>query len=204
VVDLEYEPGSLLPPFPPERVAELEDEFTHYCGRRKRLALPASYVEHLTAFHGGVPGKKCFREPGGRVRVLGRFFNFLKEEDLSPPYTKSWRSWSLGPDIRLDYRLADFMDNEHWCIRLGYPGIHLFPIAGLDYAGHDCRGMEEFDLLCFHYGRKTEPAVVTWPWDSSWYDRKPEVVRVADTFAAFLPMLFREENHITTEEIKDF
>jgi hypothetical protein len=189
-----------VPPFPSERIAEFEMWLAPYW-ERKRIAIPPAYVEHITAFHGGVPGKRCFREPDGRIRVIGRLFNFLDKSDLSPPYTRSWRSWSLGPDVRLDYRLRDYLNNEYWCIRLGYPEVNLLPIAGLDYAGHDCRGMDEFDLLCLHYGRKKEPAVVTWPFDSSWYDRPPDIVRVADSFAEFLPMLFRDENRITTEKI---
>ena len=204
MVDLEYEPGSLLPPFPRERIDEFEKWLAGYW-ERERIKLPAAYVRHITKFHGGVPGKKCFRDADGRVRVVGRFFNFLREEDLTEPYTKSWRSWSLGPDIRLDYRVEDFLDNEFWCARLGYPGCDLVPIAGLDYAGHDCRGMDEFDLLCLHYSQKAAPFVVTWPFDGSSYEEEPELVRVAESFADFLPMLYRDKkNRVATERIDRF
>jgi len=192
VVDLEYEPGSLLPPFPEQRLIAYQRHLSFYW-ERGPVVLPAAYVEHVSLFHGGVPGKACFREPNGRVRHIGRFLNWLEKDDLTPPFVKSWRSWSLGPDIRLDYRVQDFQDNEFWCIRLGYPETNLLPIAGLDYAGHNCRGMEEFDLLCLHYQkRRKEPSVVTWPFETSWYDRRPRIVRVADSFAEFLPMLCRD------------
>lgn len=104
----------------------------------------------------------------------------------------------------MDYSIHAFMDLEHWCIRLGSTGTNLLPIAGLDYAGHDCRGMEEFDLLCLHYADAPDPAVVTWPFDTSFYGREPEIIRVADTFAEFLPLLFRDENPITAEQIDTY
>ena len=43
----------------------------------------------------------------------------------------------------------------------------VLPIAGLDYAGHDCRGMSEYDLLCLDYGARGEPAAVVWPFSDS-------------------------------------
>jgi len=192
VVDLEYEPDSLLPPFPEQRLIAYQRYLAWYWSRGP-IALPTAYVEHVSLFHGGVPGKACFRESGGAARHIGRFLNWLEKEDLKPPFEKSWRSWSLGPDIRLDYRVQDFHNNEHWCIRLGDTETNLLPIAGIDTVGNDCREMEGFDLLCLHYAkRRKEPYVVTWPFRSSWYDRRPDIVRVADSFAEFLPMLYRD------------
>jgi hypothetical protein len=199
VIDLEYEPASLLDPPPPERVREFERRLGRYWERRLRL--PAAYVEHITTFHGGVPGKKCFQTPSGKVRVLGRFFNFLEPADLEPPLTRSWRSWSSGPDVRLDYRVKEFLNNEFWCLRLS--GTRLLPIAGLDTAGHDCRGMDEINLLCLDYSRPGPPSVAAWQFDGSWEDH-PVKETVAASFARFLPMLYREANRITTEEIEWF
>src|SRR5262249_55805296 len=140
----------------------------------RRIRLPREYVEHMTLFHGGVPGKKCFRTPSGRIRVLGRFFNFLEEKELQEPFTPTWRSWGRPQDVRLDYRVLEYFDNEFWAIRRDQ--FHLVPIAGLDTAGHDCRGMDEYDLLCLDYDRQREDpksalSVVTWDFHASWEDR---------------------------------
>src|SRR5262249_37298946 len=137
--------------FPVQRLEDLNKWLCSFWEREVRL--PAAYVEHIAEFHGGVPGKNCFATASRTTRVLCRFFNFLERSDLRPPFTQSWRSWSLGPDIRLDYRLRSYLDNEFWAFRLEERSqdLYLLPIAGLDTAGHDCREMEEYDLLCLNY-----------------------------------------------------
>jgi hypothetical protein len=198
-IDLEYEPNNLLGPARRARIRAFEKWLRGFWERPVRL--PASYVEHITTFHGGVPGKKCFRTASGRVRVLGRFFNFLEEADIKPPILPTWRPWGMGQDIRLDYRVAEYLDNEHWAIRIDQ--FHLLPFAGLDTAGHDCRAMNEYDLLCFDYDAEDEPAVVTWDFHESWEDRAITEV-VATSFAEFLPMLYRCKNRVTKEAINTF
>ena len=197
--DLKYEPGSLLPPIRPGRIRAFEKWLSGFWERPLRL--PASYLEHITTFHGGVPGKKCFKTASGRVRALGRFFNFSEPEDLSPPVVPTWRSWGGRQDIRLDYRLAGYLDNEHWAIRIDQ--FDLLPFAGLDTAGHDCRGMDDYDLLCLDYDAADEPAVVTWDFHGSWEGRAVTEA-VAASFAEFLPLLYRCRNHITKEAIDTF
>src|SRR5262249_54657205 len=148
--------------FPTQRLFEFDKWLSFFWERE--VQLPTAYKEHITAFHGGVPGKKCFATLSGEARVLCRFFNFLELSDLRPPFTKSWRSWSFGPDIRLNYRVRSYFDNEFWAFQLAErsKGLKLLPIAGLATAGHDCREAEEYDLLCLDYGLPGEPPVVTW------------------------------------------
>lgn len=181
--DLEYDPATLLPPCPPERLRKFEEWLSWYWGAETRL--PAAYAEHLLRYHGGCPGKACFRTATGSTRMVGRFFNFLEEDDLSPPLTPTWRAWSAEPDVRLDYRVEGFLDYEFWCARLEAAG-HVLPIAGLDTAGHNCRDMNEIDLLCLDYNAEGEPAVVTWGFPGF-----EPVVGVAASFAAFLGRLVR-------------
>lgn len=187
MIDLEYEPGSLLPPLPEGRLREFEQRLSDYW--EKPVRLPAAYAEHVTAFHGGVPGKKCFTMPSARVRAIGRFLNYLEEEDLQPPYEASWRSWTLGPDIRMDYQVDSYFMNEFWNIRLNAEDADLLPIAGLDMNGHDCRAMDEYDLLCLDFTRDGEPPVVAWQFDGSWWETGVITEPVAASFAEFLPML---------------
>jgi hypothetical protein len=182
MVDLEYQAGSLLPPFPPERLPAFDKWLSHYWEREIRL--PRAYAEHTLAFHGGAPRKACFRTPSRRTRMIGRFFNFLERSDLTPPLTPTWRQWSGEPDVRLDYRVKGFLDYEFWCLRL--EGTTYLPIAGLDTAGHNCRDMDEINLLCLDYSAGGEPPVVAWEFPGF----QPAEV-VAPSFADFLPMLRR-------------
>jgi hypothetical protein len=198
-IDLEYEPGSLLPPARAGRIRAFERWLSRFWERPVRP--PAAYFEHITAFHGGVPGKKCFRTPSGRVRVLGRFFNFLEEEELEPPVVPTWRPWGGRRGIRQDYRVAEYLDNEPWARRIDQ--LNLLPFAGLDTAGHYCRGMDEYDLLCLDHDAGDEPAVVTWDFHLSGEGRAVTEV-VAASFAAFLPLLYRCRNRVTAEAIETF
>jgi hypothetical protein len=183
MVDLEYEPASLLPPCPPERLRKFEQWLSWYWGTEVRL--PEAYANHVLQFHGGCPGKACFQSPDGGTRMVGRFFNFLEEADLSPPLTPTWRQWSNEPDVRLDYRVEGFLDYEFWCLRLE-PAGHCLPIAGLDTAGHNCRDMDEINLLCLDYSQGGEPTVVAWEFPGF-----EPVAPVAPSFEVFLDRLFR-------------
>ena len=81
--------------------------------------------------------------------------------------------------------------------------FHLLPFAGLDTAGHDCRAMDEYDLLCLDYDAGDEPAVVAWDFHESREDRAVTEA-VAASFAEFLPMLYRCRNRITEEAVETF
>jgi hypothetical protein len=205
-VDLEYEAGSLLPAVGRQRVRQFARWLADYFERPIRL--PAAYAEHLAAFHGGVPGKSCFATPAGRVRVVCRFFNLLRPEDLRPPLLPSWRSeagYSASPDIRLDYSVYHYFDDEMWDGRLRESDSPLVPIAGLDTAGHNCRVMAEYDLLCLRYDEdeeEGEPAVVLFDFHESVAEAVTEFV--APSFAAFLPMLHRCRNRVTQEAVDKF
>jgi hypothetical protein len=183
MVDLEYDPASLLPACPSERLRAFENWLSRYW--EADVHLPQAYVDHILQFHGGCPGKACFRTVADETRVVGRFFNFLEESDLTPPLTPTWRQWSAEPDVRLDYRVEGFLDYEFWCLRLERAG-NCLPIAGLDTAGHNCRDMDEINLLCLDYSAGGEPAVVAWEFPGF-----EPVEAVAPSFAAFLKQLFR-------------
>jgi hypothetical protein len=183
MVDLEYDPSTLLPPCPPERLQKFEKWLCWYWEAEVRL--PQAYIDHIQRYHGGCPGKACFRTAAGKTRMVGRFFNFLEEADLSPPLKPTWRQWSGEPDVRLDYRVEGFLDYEFWCLRLER-ARHVIPIAGLDTAGHNCRDMDEIDLLCLDYNAGGEPAVVAWQFPGF-----APVVAVASSFAVLLGQLSR-------------
>lgn len=205
-LDLAYQAGSLLPAVERKRFRKLMRWLVEYFERPLRL--PAAYVDHLTAYHGGVPGKCCFTMPDGRIRVLCRFFNLLEEDDLEPPLIPSWRQqagYSTSPDIRLDYSVYHYFDDEMWDGRLGLSDAPLVPIAGLDTAGHNCRLMAEYDLLCLQYDEdeeEDEPVVVAFDFHAS--VTEAVTTPVAPSFAAFLPMLRVCQNPVTQEAVDRF
>jgi hypothetical protein len=196
MVDLEYDPSSLLPPCPGERLRAFEKWLSRYWETEVRL--PQAYFDHVQEFHGGCPGKACFRTANGRTRMVGRFFNFLEKGDLTPPLTPTWRQWSAEPDVRLDYRVKGFLDYEFWCVRRERAG-HCLPIAGLDTAGHNCRDMDEFNLLCLDYTGGGDPTVVAWEFAGF----KP-VVAVAPSFETFLGKLFRCPENVVSGPAKNW
>lgn len=196
MIDLEYDPVTLLVPFPPERLRKFEKWLS--CYWESDVRLPTAYINHIQQFHGGCPGKACFRTKSGETRMVGRFFNFLEEGDLTPPAMPTWRQWSMGQDVRLDYQVAGFLDYEFWCVRLEEAG-NCLPIAGLDTAGHNCREMDEFNLLCLDYTDGGEPTVVTW--EQPGFD---PVIPVAESFADFLKQLFHCPNGVVRGEAQNW
>ena len=133
--------------------------------------------------HNPLLRSELIRTPAGQIRMLGRFFNFLEKDDLVPPLTPTWRQWSAEPDVRLDYRVAGFLDYEFWCVRL--EATTYLPIGGLDTAGHNCRTMDEMNLLCLDYSIEGEPSVIAW---NSSFD---PVEVIAQSFEVFLSILQR-------------
>lgn len=60
------------------------------------------------------------------------------------------------------------------------------------------------DLLCLDYQKPGEPSVVTWNFEMSWHDPE-EIVKVADSFGEFLPMLYtRPDDFPITNENEYF
>ena len=142
MADLEYDPATLLPPCPPERLGKFEEWLRWYWAADVRL--PRAYTDHVQRHHGGCPGKACFRTAAGRPRMVGRFFNYLEEGDL-PPLEASWREWSGESDVRLDYRVEGFLDYEFWCVRLEQAGH----VPGVERAARNLLHLlcQEIDLL---------------------------------------------------------
>lgn len=199
-VDLEYAPDSLLQAVPPDRISHLESWLGRYWERR--VSLPKSYVEHVTRHHGGVPHKRFFQTPGG-TRAVCRFCNLLRKRDLKPPLLRTWRKWA-NHDIRLDYSVYSFFEYDVWSDRFQL-GRHLLPIAGLDTAGHDCRTIETFDLLCLDLDEPDLAPLVTWCYEESCSDNA-SVEPVAASFESFLAMLSgtTARNPISEKRIETF
>jgi hypothetical protein len=95
----------------------------------------------------------------------------------------------------MDYRLRSYLDNAFWAFRLEERSqdLYLLPFAGLDTAGHDCREMEEYDLLCLDYSLAGEPSVVAWQFEPAWSDKGAQAVveLVSPSFVGFLLQLHR-------------
>lgn len=187
--NLEYKSESLLPLLNRKKVTEFEKSISRSLGRKVRL--PDSFVDHMLRYHGGVPGKKCFATASGAMRFIGRFLNFLRAKDVPLPVVPTWRvgvdrtNPAPEDDIRLDYSIWRIRDGDPYTMMLGDA---LIPFAGIDTAGHDCRDMAEFDLLCFNYDRSNAPSVVAWSFHESWED-EPATEDVAESFETFVPML---------------
>jgi hypothetical protein len=189
MTELEYLPDSLLPKTDRESIEAYVGWLQRYY--EKTIRLPDSYVDHVLNFHGGVPGKACFKARSKGERVLCRFFNFLQDKDITPPCMPSWRTEhgrSASKDIRLDYSVWRYLDEEPWNQKLTEFEERLVPIACLDTAGHNAREMAEYDLLCFSYSGSAEPAVVSFDYHQS------QLALVAKSFDRFLSMLRRCSN----------
>ena len=183
MIDLDFAPETL--PVPTSRAA-INRFTTWLSGYLERpIHLPASYVELALAARGGVPGKACFSLPSG-VRRVCRFFNFLTEEDLGDlPRIPSWRTTcgrSASPDVRLDYRVWRYFDEEPWAGLVADLDGDVLPIACLDTAGHDARDMAEYDLLGLDLA-EDEPPVVLYAYHAA------RLGPVAPSFDAFLARL---------------
>src|SRR5690606_4902442 len=118
------------PPTSKEAVASLGEWLTFYF--EKPIQFPEEFIDQLLNFHGGIPGKQCFNEPDGTQRMICRFCNILREEDLLPPAQPSWRG---GSDARYEYSIRLLLDADPYCGRLGKSESTLVPIAAIDTAG---------------------------------------------------------------------
>lgn len=194
-MDLDYDPITLLTPPTPARLKAFERSLSEDWERRFRL--PPSYTEHVLRFHGGAPRKRRFPTPAG-LRVVGRFFHFLTEQD-TPPGEPSWRvEWGSSHNVLLDYAVERYLTEEYWGLRLQEHDetMELLPIAGLaprdaprvEDPGYSLDVEDEFDLLCLDFSRCGEPRVVLWQFTNMWSE-PPVILLVAKSFPAFLELL---------------
>jgi SMI1-KNR4 cell-wall len=155
-VNLDYDPDSFVGPFDLEEAREFEK---WWLSHEYPFELDASYLEHLSRYHGGKPGNKCFRSQDGRERVLERFLNFVKD------YKKGeWGNYHVEVMRCL---VEDRLDEN------------LLPFAVL-FAG---------DLLCFDYSKGGRPAVVVWMHEESAAADTSITEPVAPDFDRFLRLL---------------
>jgi hypothetical protein len=128
-MDLNYDLGTLLGPLDMSRVENVQTQF-------QRLGMPIdfdqSYLRHLSAYHGGVPKKRCFSSQSGRGYFIERFLNFI-DHHQNP--TLGWYNVSVTW-TQIEDRLNEY----------------LVPFAVL-FAG---------DCLCFNYEYEGRPQVVVW------------------------------------------
>ncbi|QDT99270.1 SMI1/KNR4 family protein [Gimesia aquarii] len=204
-IDLEYDLESLVPAVASNEIDNCEKSLSNLF--EKEINLPVKFIQHILRFHGGIPGKQCFKMPDGEIRMICRFCNILdsrRDEKILEPYIRSWRPGGAF-DIRLDYSILMLCNRFDYSERLYESGGVLVPIAVIDTAGGlNARGMSEMDLLCLDYHNPGEPSVVTWNFEMSW--STPEMtVKVADSFDEFLLMLFhRPDNFPITNECDSF
>ncbi|MDF1745666.1 MAG: SMI1/KNR4 family protein [Gimesia sp.] len=199
-INLNYDMDSLVPSVTRDAVIRIEELLSWE--HEKTIKLPDDFIFQILNYHGGIPRKQCFNEPDGKVRMICRFCNILRKEDLKPPAEPSWRG---GLDARYEYSIELFKDADPYCGRLYESGGDLVPIAVIDTAGgFNAREMAEMDLLCLEFRKAGEPSVVTWSFEMSWADPS-HTIKVADSFAAFLSMLYeRPDDFCTTNDSEHF
>jgi hypothetical protein len=196
-IEIEYVANSLVGNFKISRLQEYTESFANCYEYEKEIKFPKAYIDHVKTYHGGIPKQKCFKTESGKIRFIGRFLNFLREEDIEDEFKPSWRPGSI--DIRLDYSIWEHGHNsgKNW-ERID----NLIPFAGIDTVGHDCKGMSEMDLLCFYYNNNEdsqEPEIVTWSYHKS---SENHIVTefVAKSFDELLEMLFICPNDLAVED----
>lgn len=203
-IDLVYHLESLVPAVSLEEIHRFEKRLSNI--REQNIKLPNELIQHLLHFHSGIPGKQCFQTPDGEIRMICRFCNIFKslgDEKIPKPLIPSWRPGGAS-DIRLDYSINFLIDRFDYSDRLYESVGILVPIAVIDTAGHNAREMSEMNLLCLDYQKPGEPSVVTWNFEMSWHDPE-EIVKVADSFGKFLPMLYtRPDDFPITNESEYF
>jgi hypothetical protein len=155
-IDLDYDPSSFVGPFELQEAREFEK---WWLTSGYPFKLDGSYIQHLSQYHGGKPGKQCFRTQSGRERVLERFLNFVKD------YKKG--KWGVY-HVEVMRCLIEDRLNEY-----------LLPFAVL-FGG---------DMLCFDYTQGERPAVVVWMHEESADAGAPVTEPVAPDFAQFLRLL---------------
>ena len=157
-IDLDYIPDSFAGP---TDVASISTfcEWLHRIGNTK-VYFDESYVQHMTQFNGGIPGKSCFKTNNGRERMITRFLNFAERDHPLIEYSVE-STWSMLSGSRL--------------------GQHLMPFAEL-FAGDM--------LCFEYKAQSQRPRVVIWLHEESSDESGPVTELVAECFDAFLGMLY--------------
>ncbi|QGQ23788.1 hypothetical protein F1728_14315 [Gimesia benthica] len=169
-----------------EKIIQRNETFlSHY--NEKVIRFPEELAACFLKHHGGIPEKQCFRMPEGSVRMICRFCTLLDYDEIPVPEVMTWRS--TESDIRYDYSLDFLMNADPYSSRLYQSRGVLVPFAVIDTEGHNARSMHDMDLICLDYQESAEPSVVTWSFEESWASPE-ETVKVADSFAGLLEMLF--------------
>lgn len=204
-VDLGYDPSSLCGPVD-TRVARFLEE---YRGHK----LDPSYLIHIQAWHGGIPGKQYFNAVNGHIYRLGRFLTLVNDDsELEPPLRPSWKH--PDRDSRIDWSILTLIDQEGPSCRHLFGGEELLPFAALYWGPHHPDAMSLTDgnvnLLGFLYeAGRGRPRVVVWladeasveyrRWEKALNEDEEELVRfsdftvpVASDFDVFLRLLRAE------------
>ncbi|MCA9005391.1 MAG: SMI1/KNR4 family protein [Planctomycetaceae bacterium] len=188
-IDLNYDLKSFFPAVSLEEIHQFERKLSDYF--EQSIQLPDEFIQQLLHFHGGIPGKQCFRSPTGEIRIICRFCNIFRalgDQRLSMPAIPSWRPGGAS-DVRLDYSINYLFARFDYSGRLDESGGNLVPIAAIDTAGHNAREMSEMNLLCLDFRKPEKPIVVTWDFELSWCNPR-DTIKVADSFGQFLTMLY--------------
>lgn len=198
-IALNYKPDSFVGPF---NMKELKKHERSRTLEYPHMKYDASYVSHISKYHGGIPGKQWFHSKSGQKHRLGRFLNFATKKSLPDPFQASWIDsrvdarwkWSLARALAI----ANIADG---C------GAFLVPFAILYSGPHhpDEMDLTHSDLVCFDYRKPVQPRVVVWyndkavrefyrceeqgldPWTQLDYSSFTE--DVAENFDEFLAML---------------
>ena len=165
-----FDEGVLAPPAS-ERLTRFDAWLTRYYERA--IVLPDGWKRHVLRWHGGAPlaDHRCFVEPGGRIRAICRMLNIHTLDE------------KLVPEVAIDYSIDAMLDGSPHANRLLDGERKLVPFAALDHAGHDPRGMTEFDLLCFDVTDDGNMPIVSWSFESG------RTIRVADDWDALENMI---------------
>lgn len=206
IIDLNYNPDSFVGPFNMEELKKHERSSTVDYPHMK---YDASYVTHISKFHGGIPGKQWFRSKSGKKHRLGRFLNFATESSLPEPFQPSWIDSRV--DIRWEWSLTRALAIAN--IADGC-GAFLVPFAILYSGPHhpDEMDLTHLNLVCFNYRKQGRPRVVVWynneavseffrceeqgldPWTELDYLKFTE--DVAENFDEFLMMLYKSPDDV--------
>lgn len=196
-----------IPPATDQQIGAFRD-YMRKC-LEKDFDYPTGYLNFVKANHGIVPRQACFETRDGRLRLVGRYLNFLRVGDIKPPVVPTWR-WGVDrsnpkptDDIRLNYSVwSNSQATDPHSMTLD---SELVPFAAIDTSGHNPREMAEFDLLCFRYTDDLQsPSVVAWSFHESSEDESVYEA-VADSFEEFEALLHLcppdiQEKHVDSME----
>ncbi|WP_020476112.1 SMI1/KNR4 family protein [Zavarzinella formosa] len=164
--NLDYFSDSLLLPFDEKILYDFQN-YINSITERNLIRFEKDYVEHLTAYHGGIPRRRLFYTKEGQERLVERFLNFI--------------------DRKKESAFAQYQVGVMWSLVSDRMGENLIPFALL-FGG---------DLLCFDFRSSIEPTIVVWLHEKSRagdedtdFEPLPATEEVAQNFMSFLQMLY--------------